>query len=104
MNRELAGIIQGEKGSPSELQRLVHQHLGGYFSGFASAGFKHPHHDLHIVLPKAVQPERFGRRIDLSICSDFLVAVFCGPFGNLGVKTFSISNNWRQHKKVAAFF
>ena len=41
---------------------------------------------------------------DLSIGADFLVAMLCGPFGDIGVKTFSILHHRREQDKLPACF
>ena len=51
---------------------------------------------------ETIQAKRFARVVNLSVGADFFVAMFGSPLGDIGVKTFSVSNDGRKQKQIAA--
>ena len=89
MHRRLAAIIQRQHRSMADLERFIDESLQTrHFDALFS--LNHANDDLDIVLLKAIQPEWLVGRIDLSVGANFGVAVARRPFGNVGVKAFSV--------------
>ena len=67
-----------------------------------SCFFQDTRDNLHVMLAKTVEPQRFAGGIDFAIGADFRVAVLGRPFGDVGVKAFAILHDRREQQQVAA--
>jgi len=68
------------------------------------AFFPTRHDDLDVVFAEAVEAETLAGAVDFSIGAHLGVAVFGGPFGDVGMEAFAIADDGREEKEVAALF